>query len=112
MAEEEKNAGSQKLKEGVLIAADIQKNRYSKETHLKRNADLEIDQVKKYCRMEDSAGIFLSQTQKKLIFSMRTRKNILQAARTVADLDQSDTIKTRHIAEAVQYRSLQLFPGT
>ena len=112
MAEEEKNAGSQKLKEGVLIAADIQKNRYSKETHLKRNADLEIDQVKKYCRMEDSAGIFLSQAQKKLIFSMRTRKNILQAARTVADLDQSDMIKTRHIAEAVQYRSLQLFPGT
>ncbi|MBN2184835.1 MAG: YifB family Mg chelatase-like AAA ATPase [Candidatus Krumholzibacteriota bacterium] len=108
----EKNTGSGQLKKGVLAAVEFQRNRYAKDDHLKRNADLEIDEVKKYCRMEGPAEIFLFQAQKKLIFSMRTRKNIIQVARTIADLDQADLIRTHHIAEAVQYRSLKFFSGT
>ncbi len=104
--------GSEDLKKGVLAAVDIQKNRYYKEGRLLRNSDLEMREIEKYCMMKDSAEAFLSRARTKLHFSMRTRKNIIQVARTIADLDQSDAIETHHVAEAVQYRSLQFFPGS
>ncbi|MBN2071643.1 MAG: YifB family Mg chelatase-like AAA ATPase [Candidatus Krumholzibacteriota bacterium] len=108
-AGENELTGSAQLKEGVIIAAGIQRERYAKETGRYRNADVEMEKIDHYCPMARGAKAFLSNAQKRFRFSVRTRKKIIQVARTIADIDQARIICEEHIAEAIQYRSLQLF---
>jgi magnesium chelatase family protein len=54
--------------------------------------------------MDAGASELLAGAQKSLMFSARSRRNIVQVARTIADLDGSETIAADHMAEAVQYR--------
>ncbi len=96
--------GSGRIIGGVLAAAEIQRERYDGEKNVKRNADLAMDMVGKYCNIEPAAKEFLSHAQRKLMFSVRTRKNIIQVARTIADLAGSDKIIESHVGEAIQYR--------
>jgi len=62
--------------------------------------------IKKHCELDASGNRMLELVTDRLGFSARTYNRILKVARTIADLDGSEDIHEQHIAEAIQYRSL------
>ena len=70
------------------------------------NAQLDSASIRKYCKLDDAAHKMLKMAYDSLGLSARGYDRILRVARTVADLDKSEIINTRHIGEAIQYRSL------
>jgi magnesium chelatase family protein len=70
------------------------------------NAAMNTRQIKKYCPLEDDAQALLKMAMTELGLSARGYDKILRVSRTIADLCGSELIKTEHLSEAVQYRSL------
>jgi magnesium chelatase family protein len=68
------------------------------------NARLPERLVKMFCRLDDAGNDLLIRAQKQLRVSARGRGHLLRVARTIADLEGSDSIRAAHVAEAVQYR--------
>ena len=61
---------------------------------------------KTFCKLSPESGKLMEIAFDKLGFSARGYNRVLKVARTIADLDESENIKSNHIAEAIQYRSL------
>ena len=93
------------IKERVNKARNIQNERY-KNTNISCNARLDSSMIQKACRMDEVATNLLKKAFDRLSLSARAYDRILKVARTIADLDNSELIKSNHIAEAIQYRSL------
>jgi magnesium chelatase family protein len=77
-----------------------------------RNADMPVFDIESLSLMEADARELLSAAQRRLLFSARSRRNVIQVARTIADLDASERIAARHLAEAVQYRVPRFLEGS
>ena len=93
------------IKKRVNKARYIQQERY-KGTGVKCNSGITPAMLNKCCPMDDKAQQLLGKAFGKMGLSARAYDRILKVSRTIADLDQSEVIKSIHIAEAVQYRSL------
>ena len=93
------------IKKRVNKARYIQQERY-KGTGVKCNSGITPAMLNKCCPMDDKAQQLLGKAFDKMRLSARAYDRILKVSRTIADLDQSEVIKSIHIAEAVQYRSL------
>ena len=102
------NETSQQIKERVIKARNIQYERF-KGKNIYCNAQMGPKEIKKYCVLEESAGIMLHNAIEKLGFSARAYDRILKVARTIADLAGSEIIQTTHIAEAIKYRNLDKY---
>lgn len=102
-------AGSDRMRERVMRAFEIQRERYRSLKGLRRNADLGAPMLERFCSMERDAACLLDDAQARLLFSARSRRNILQVARSIADLEVSGPITAAHIGEAVQYRVPKMF---
>ncbi len=89
----------------VAAARIRQQERYSG-TPFHCNAQLNSNAIEIYCRMNDSAKKLLAMAVKSLHMSMRGYQRIIRVARTIADLEGTEQIEDRHIAEAIQYREL------
>ncbi|HAV10276.1 MAG TPA: magnesium chelatase, partial [Dehalococcoidia bacterium] len=87
----------------VEAARQKQINRF-RETKLTCNTDMTALEVKNFCQIEPQAQTLLRTAMKQLQLTARAFHRILKLSRTIADLDNSDTIKTNHLAEALQYR--------
>ena len=61
-------------------------------------------EVREYCKLDDNGKALVKAAMSQLQLSARAFHRILKLARTIADLDGSDPIKTHHLAEALQYR--------
>jgi len=96
---------SENIKKRVIAARQIQYERF-KNLNIYCNCQMGPKEIKKYCLIETSAKSLLKTAIEKLGFSARAYDRILKVARTVADLDNSQIIKSHHIAEAIKYRSL------
>lgn len=96
---------SAEIKKRVNKARAIQHQRYEG-TGIKSNSTLNASMLNKCCPMDDKARLLLEKAFDKMGLSARAYDRILKVARTIADLDESEVIKSLHIAEAVQYRSL------
>ena len=70
------------------------------------NAQLDAADIRKYCVMEPAASAILKAAYERMGMSARGYDRVMRVARTIADMDASETIKANHIAEAIQYRSL------
>ena len=99
---------SQQIKERVIRARNIQYERF-KGKNIYCNAQMGPKEIKKYCILEESAGMMLHNAIEKLGFSARAYDRILKVARTIADLANSEIIQTSHIAEAIKYRNLDKY---
>ncbi|MEG1527778.1 MAG: YifB family Mg chelatase-like AAA ATPase [Clostridia bacterium] len=100
---EEESSSSVKLR--VNSARKIQATRFINSTH-HCNAQLTSAEIKKYCKLDQESDNLLRQAFERLKLSARAYNRILKVARTIADLDNSNDILPSHIAEAIQYRSL------
>ena len=89
----------------VAEARRIQQERYENEPFF-CNAQLNNSAIRKYCRMSDEASALLDAAVDAMHMSMRGYSRILKTAKTIADLEHTETITSAHIAEAVQYREL------
>jgi magnesium chelatase family protein len=103
---ENKKSGesSAEIRKRVSIARDIQMERY-KEQNIYFNSGLTPKTIKKYCKLGDREKALIEQAFIKMNLSARAYHRILKVARTIADLDQSEKITTKHISEAICYRS-------
>ncbi len=93
------------VKARVNAARAVQTARYAG-TNVHSNANMSNAMIKKYCALDAAGERILSNAFDKLGFSARAYTRILKVARTIADLDGSENIQSKHIAEAVMYRSL------
>ncbi len=93
------------IKKRVNKARYVQQERY-KGTGVKCNSGITPAMLNKCCPMDNKAQQLLGKAFDKMGLSARAYDRILKVSRTIADLDQSEVIKSIHIAEAVQYRSL------
>ncbi len=89
----------------VCDAVMIQKKRFSG-SPLRFNSDIRASDVRKYCSIGIKEEHFMESAFKKMGLSARAYHRILKCARTIADIEHSDKIKTAHIAEAVGYRAI------
>ena len=96
---------SSRIKERVNRARKIQEERF-KGKGIYSNSQMPPKYVRKFS-MPDEAGLKLLETAiDKLGLSARAYDRILKVSRTIADLDESETVLSHHISEAIQYRSL------
>ncbi len=96
---------SSEIRGRVCDAMEIQKRRF-KDTGLRFNADIGIQELREYCRVGLKEEKLLEDSFKKLELSARSYHRILKCARTIADLDHADRIGLKHISEAIGYRSM------
>jgi len=101
----DKSESSKIIAERVQKARDIQLERF-RGTGIRTNSQITPDILHEVCVMNEQAGQFLKNTFEKSGLSARAYDRILKVARTCADLDASEIIEKRHIARAVQYRTL------
>ena len=92
--------------EKVNRARTFAQERYRGEKRLYCNASLSAVQIRKYCKLDAAAQDIIKKAFDRLGLSARGYDRILRVARTIADLDGSEEIKGAHIAEAIQFRSL------
>jgi magnesium chelatase family protein len=97
---------SKSIRERVIKARLIQGVRYEKDKNIHCNAQMRTKDLKAYCGLTDAGNSLLKNAMERLGLSARAYDRILKVARTIADLDGSTAIETNHIAEAIQYRSL------
>jgi magnesium chelatase family protein len=105
LATEDRGEASEGIRSRVLAARSIQTQRYQ-ESRTHSNAQLRPGQLRKYCRLDGPGRALIEQAVTRLGLSARAYMRIIKVARTIADLSGSGGISSAHVAEAVQYRSL------
>jgi len=96
---------SQNIKVRVDNARKIQSERY-KNFNIFSNSELTPKLINQYCKLDKNSKTLMENAFNKLNLSARAYTRILKVARTIADLELSENIMPNHIAEAIQYRSL------
>jgi magnesium chelatase family protein len=97
---------SDRIRERVIFARDIQKARYHATEGIYANAQMSSKMLKEVCMIDKACQNLLKIAMEKLNLSARAYDRILKVSRTIADLAGSEKINAEHIAEAIQYRSL------
>ncbi len=105
LSDKEDGETSASIRERVNKARQIQIERF-KGTGITCNAKMTSSLTRKYCQLSPAAEKTLQVSFEKLGLSARAYDKVLKVARTIADLDESETVENRHILEAIQYRSL------
>ncbi|MEO7394840.1 MAG: YifB family Mg chelatase-like AAA ATPase, partial [Chitinophagaceae bacterium] len=101
--EQEKSAT---IRDRVIVAREIQAERYKNNPGIYCNAQISSKMLKEICVISQVGANLLKAAMEKLNLSARAYDRILKVSRTIADLSQSADIKPEHLAEAIQYRSL------
>jgi magnesium chelatase family protein len=103
---------SASARERVIRARHRQATRFGDRPGRFSNADLESNEIKEFCVLEERGTALLRTAMERLGLSARAYDRILKVSRTIADLADTDEIHPEHVGEAVQYRSLdRTFPG-
>ncbi|MDP2386466.1 MAG: YifB family Mg chelatase-like AAA ATPase [Bacteroidota bacterium] len=97
---------SKDIRQRVIKAREIQSSRYANRVGIYSNAQMKTKDLQVICSLDDACNQLLKTAMERLGLSARAYDRILKVARTIADLDNSEKINTSHIAEAIQYRSL------
>lgn len=106
LSKTENSETSAVIRERVIAARSIQEQRYKDVESVYANAQMSSKQLKEICVISQAGQTLLKAAMDKLNLSARAYDRILKVSRTIADLAQSNDIKIEHLAEAIQYRSL------
>ncbi|MCP4682156.1 MAG: YifB family Mg chelatase-like AAA ATPase [Desulfobacterales bacterium] len=96
---------SEEILERVMKAREVQDIRF-KRSKIHSNAGMNTRQTKKFCKVDQESGSLLEKAMDRFGLSARAHARILKISRTIADLEHSPEIKASHVAEAIQYRTL------
>ena len=94
------------IRDRVINARAIQTERFKNNAGVYANAQISSKQLREICTLDTAGEQLLKTAMQRLNLSARAYDRILKVARTIADLAQSESIKPEHVAEAIQYRSL------
>ncbi|MCU0354509.1 MAG: YifB family Mg chelatase-like AAA ATPase [Cytophagales bacterium] len=106
MTANRRSEGSAQIRERVIAARHRQTQRFENQRGVYANAMMPPEMVKEVCAIDGTGKTLLKQAMERLNLSARAYDRILKVARTIADLADNDIIRTEHLAEAIQYRSL------
>ena len=105
MSAEKPGKSSAEMRANVMRARDIQATRYAGNGSM-CNADLQGQNLDKYCGLDEKTRAFLGKAVERLCLSARAYTRILRLSRTIADLQAEDNIRLEHVAEAINCRCL------
>ncbi|WP_420385053.1 YifB family Mg chelatase-like AAA ATPase [Roseivirga sp.] len=105
MTQNRKAESSETIRERVIAAREVQQARF-KEHGIHSNAMMGSQKVKEVCQISEAGKTLLKTAMERLGLSARAYDRILKVSRTIADLDSKENIGIEHLAEAIQYRSL------
>jgi len=105
LANERNGTDSQTIREQVVRTREIQRERF-KEMPGSLNGTMATRQIRKYCKLAKDAESLLKMAMEEMGLSARAHDKILRVSRTIADLDQADSIEVPHLTEAINYRAL------
>ena len=106
LTKNQKSERSEFVRERVIAARNLQLERFAEEEGVFNNAQMGAQLLQKISVIDEAGKSLLNIAMKKLGLSARAYDRILKVARTIADLESSSKIETHHLAEAIQYRSL------
>jgi magnesium chelatase family protein len=101
-----KGESSSRIRQRVITCKEVQVNRFKEESGIYSNAQMTSRLIRRHSVLNSGAKNLLRHAMQRLELSARAYDRILKVARTIADLDRSSGIVEAHIAEAIQYRSL------
>jgi magnesium chelatase family protein len=97
---------SVEIRKRVTKAREIQSQRFEAFENIHYNAQMSTKQIRQYCALDETSLQLLKTAMERLNLSARAYDRILKVSRTIADLEESEIVNSNHIAEAIQYRSL------
>jgi magnesium chelatase family protein len=106
MDSETKGEKSELVRKRVIQAREVQQNRFKEDPKVHANAQMTSKQLQIYCKLSPEGRTLLKNAMERLSLSARAYDRILKVARTIADLEKSADIQNDHLAEAINYRSL------
>lgn len=106
MTSNRRTESSEEIRNRVIEARKIQGERFAQNEEIHSNAMMPSQMVKEICEISDAGKKLLKTAMERLGLSARAYDRILKVSRTIADLAGSEEIKIEHLAEAIQYRSL------
>lgn len=100
------------IKKRILKAREIQSNRFkNNKLKIKTNSEMSVKDLVNLINLDAEVKNILNTSSERLSLSPRVYHRIIKVARTIADLSESENIKTEHILEAIQYRPKERFVG-
>ena len=96
---------SRLILERVVAAREVQKERFSR-SKIFNNASMNSRHLKKFCSIDSESSLLLERAMDRFGLSARAHARILKISRTIADLEGAPDIQASHVAEAIQYRTL------
>lgn len=102
-----KNTSSEEMRKLVERARFFQRKRYENESYDRPvlfNSQMSESMIKKYCRLDEGGQSLMENAFERLKLSGRGYSRVLKLARTIADIDEEENIKVKHVAEALHYR--------
>ncbi len=106
LSEDRKGEGSVEIRKRVTAARELQTERFKALENVHYNAQMNTKQIRAYCKLDDASKQLLKTAMERLNLSARAYDLILKVARTIADLEDTESLNSNHIGEAIQYRSL------
>ena len=106
LAVRQTSESSAEIRKRVIKAREIQLKRFADSPKIHCNAQMTSSKIRTFCNVDDIGMTLLKNAMEKLGLSARAYDRILKVSRTIADLEGVEDIKPQHIAEAIQYRSL------
>jgi len=106
LSEMKNSDDSETIRERVFNARNIQGKRFDEHVNIHCNAQMSSKMLRKFCVVDETGKSLLKNAMERLGLSARAYDRILKVSRTIADLAGSENISSEHLAEAIQYRSL------
>jgi magnesium chelatase family protein len=106
IASKQEGEASASVRERIERARQVQQQRFGAKSKVRCNARMTAKQIRTHCTIDEAGENMLKMAMSELHLSARAYDRILKVARTIADLAEAEQIQAEHVAEAIQYRTL------